>query len=69
MLSQEALKDFKKIWKEDFKEDISDELAVDEAINLLTIMDKIYRPVKEEWLNEHDNETNLQNKRKNINLG
>lgn len=52
MISDKALTEFKKIWKEQFGEDISDEKAMDEATPLLTLMNVIYRPVKKEWLDE-----------------
>lgn len=52
MLSDKALEEFKQIWREQFKEDISDEKAAEEAINLLTMMDAIYRPIKKEWVDE-----------------
>jgi len=52
MLSKKALEDLKKIWREQFGEDISDEKATEEGINLLTMFDAIYRPIKKEWLKE-----------------
>ena len=52
MLSNKSLEEFKKIWREQFGEEISDEKAAEEAINLLTIMDAVYRPIKKEWLKE-----------------
>lgn len=52
MLSDKALQEFKKIWKEEFGEDISDEKAAEEGINLLTMFDAIYRPIKKEWVDE-----------------
>ena len=52
MLSDKALKEFKKIWKEQFGEDISDEKGAEEGINLLTMFDAIYRPIKKEWVDE-----------------
>lgn len=57
MISDQALKEFKKVWKEDFGKDISDDLALDKAVNLLTLMNAVYRPVKKEWLNKYDNAT------------
>ena len=54
MLSQKALEEFKKIWREEKGEDISDEKAAEEAINLLTLMDAVYKPIKKEWLDELD---------------
>lgn len=52
MISKEALEEFKKIWKEQPNEEISDEKALEEGINLLTLVNAIYRPVKKEWLKE-----------------
>jgi len=46
MLSQKALQDFKKIWQEEFGEKISDESATGKAVNLLTLFDAIYRPIR-----------------------
>ena len=51
MISEAALRDFKKIWKEEFGgEEISDKLATEEAANLLTLFNAIFRPVKKDWL-------------------
>jgi len=52
MLSQKALDEFKTIWREQFGEDISDEKATEEGINLLTMFNAIYRPIKKEWADE-----------------
>lgn len=52
MISNEALAEFKKIWKEQFNEEISDEKAMEEGIALLTLMNAIYRPIKKEWLKD-----------------
>lgn len=46
MLSPQALQEFKEIWKQEYGEDISDDFAVEQAINLLTLIDAIYQPVK-----------------------
>lgn len=54
MISKKALEEFKEIYKDEIGEDISDEEALDEAINLLTLMDKIYRPIKKAWLEEFE---------------
>ena len=53
-LSLTSLEEFKIIWKEEFGEDISDELALEESSNLLTLFDHIYKPIKKEWLKEAD---------------
>ncbi len=54
MISKEALEEFKKIWKAEYNEKISDEKATEEGINLLTMFNAIYRPVKKEWLEEFE---------------
>ena len=55
MISKEALKEFKKIYKKEFKEKISDSKEMDLATNLLTLMNAIYRPIKKEWLKGSEN--------------
>jgi hypothetical protein len=50
MISETALREFKELWSEEFSEEISDEQATELGINLLTIFDKVYRPVKKDWL-------------------
>jgi hypothetical protein len=60
MLSEAALLEFKKIWMEEYGEEISDEKAAELGINLLTLFDHIYRPVKKSWLgdaSENKNQT------------
>jgi len=52
MLSDQALKEFKEIWRKQFGEEISDERAVELGINLLNLFDHIYRPVPREWMEE-----------------
>lgn len=54
MLSKKALDEFKQIWREEKGEEVSDELAVEEAINLLTLFNAVYRPVKKEWVEEYE---------------
>lgn len=54
MLSQKALEEFKAIWRKQFGEDISDEKAAEEGINLLTMFDAVYLPIKKEWADEQD---------------
>lgn len=54
MVSDKALQEYKAIYKEEFGEDISDEEALSQAVNLLTFMNSVYRPIKKEWLVEFD---------------
>ena len=69
MISDKALNEFKAIWREEFQQETSDEVAMEEATQLLTLLDAIYRPIKKEWAKQYDDETNLQNQRKNLDLG
>lgn len=52
MISEQALQEFMAIWDEEKGAPISREEAVEEAVNLLTLYNAVYRPVKSEWL-EH----------------
>lgn len=58
MLSQKALQEFKQIWREECQTEISDEFAMEQGTNLLTLFNNIYRPVKKDWLKESDNSDN-----------
>src|SRR5687768_16073458 len=53
MVSEEALKEFKVIYKEEYGVDLDDKTATDLAVNLLTLFDNIYRPIKKSWLEEY----------------
>ena len=57
MISDAALKRFQAIWREEFQEEISDEVAMVEATQLLTLFDVIYRPIRKDWVNDNDNGT------------
>lgn len=50
MISEIATKEFKELYLAEFGEEISDEQAVELGTNLLTLFNKIYRPVKKDWL-------------------
>ena len=52
MISEEALEEYKKMYKDEFGTDITDEEAMEQATSLLTMMNAIYRPIKREWLKE-----------------
>jgi len=58
MLSQQALQEFKQIWKEEYQEEISDESAIEKGSNLLVLFDNVYRPIKKDWLKNPDNSNN-----------
>lgn len=49
MISEQALREFKEIWSEEFGEVLPDNIALDEAINLLTMFNHTYRPIKKDW--------------------
>jgi len=54
MLSEKALREFKELYLEEFGEEIDDAKATELAINLLTLFNHIYRPLKKEWLSEEE---------------
>ena len=56
MISELALKEFKEIWLDEFGTEIPNEVAVEEAINLLTMFNVVYRPLKESELADNENE-------------
>lgn len=56
MISPEAIKEFREIWKEEFNEDLPEKIVVEEATNLLTIFNVIYRPIKKEWFDKYEDE-------------
>ena len=60
MISDAALKEFQEIWREEIGTEISDEKAMEEATQLLTLFDAIYRPIKKEWVKEYDNDKSKQ---------
>lgn len=53
MISKNALEEYKIIHRQETNEVFSDEVLLDEAINLLTLFDRVYRPIKKEWLKEY----------------
>ena len=57
MISDQALKEFKAIWNEEFGEVLPDEIAIDEAVAVLTAVNQTYRPIKKDWV-EIENEKN-----------
>jgi len=56
MISDAALKEFKEIWAEEIGTEISDEQAMEEATQLLTLFDAIYHPIKKEWVKQYDDD-------------
>jgi hypothetical protein len=50
MISETALKEFKEVYFEEYGAELSDSEAADLAINFLTFMNAIHRPVKKDWL-------------------
>lgn len=60
MISEDALREFKEICKEELGWEIPDEQAQELGINLLNLFNHIYRPVQKNWLNAIS-DTNLNN--------
>jgi hypothetical protein len=57
MISDQALQEFKMIWREETGQEISDKEALDAAVALLGVFDAIYRPIPKEWSDEYDKHT------------
>ena len=57
MLSKHALEEYKEIHRQETGEILPDDLLANEAINLLTLFNFVYRPVKKEWLQEYGQRT------------
>lgn len=53
MLSKHALEEYKEIHRQETGKVLPDEVLVDEAINLLTLFNFVYRPIKKAWLQEY----------------
>lgn len=54
MISDTALKEFKEIWRAEFGDEIADDIAVEEAVNLLALFNVVYRPVKRSEIDEYE---------------
>ena len=50
MLTKHALEEYKQIHLEETSEVLSDDVLANEAINLLTLFNFVYRPIKKAWL-------------------
>ena len=56
MISDAALREFREVWKAEYGTAIPDDVAIEEAVALLTIMDEVYRPLKQSDVDEYENE-------------
>jgi len=52
MISLDALKSFKQIWKEKFNQDISDDFAMERAEKLIRMIETIWKPMSEKEFQE-----------------
>ncbi len=48
MISEEALEEFKKIYKKRFSEHLSDQAALEKATKLLDLVKAVYQPMTQE---------------------
>jgi hypothetical protein len=49
MLSKQAISEFQAICQEEFGVAVSDACALEQGVNLLTLMSHVYRPIRKEW--------------------
>jgi hypothetical protein len=64
MISEEALKEFKTIYKKEFGIDLSDKDALESVTKLLTLEKAVYKPMTKEEYEESKNTEEKQNDRK-----
>ena len=57
MLSKHALEEYKQLHREETGKVLPDDVLADEAINLLTLFNFVYRPIKKVWLQEYEQRT------------
>jgi len=57
MISKHAFEEYKEIHREETGEVLSDDVLFNEATNLLALLDRVYRPIKKEWLQEYEQRT------------
>ena len=53
MLTKHALEEYKEIHRQETGAVLPDDVLANEAINLLTLFNFVYRPIKKEWLKEY----------------
>lgn len=53
MLTKNALEEYKQIHREETGTVLPDDVLANEAINLLTLFNFVYRPIKKAWLEEY----------------
>lgn len=61
MISKERLKEFKKIWKEEFGEEINDKVALERGTALMNFFEILTKWDREQKLNEANKEKENQN--------
>ena len=57
MLTKQALEEYKQLHREETGTVLPDDVLANEAINLLTLFNFVYRPIKKEWLKEYGQRT------------
>ena len=53
MLTKHALEEYKEIHRQETGKVLPDDVLANEAINLLTLFNFVYRPIKKAWLEEY----------------
>lgn len=53
MLTKQALEEYKQLHREETDTVLPDDVLANEAINLLTLFNFVYRPIKKAWLEEY----------------
>lgn len=61
MISQQTLQKFKEIFEKEIGPMPDEQVLLDSACDLLTLFDNTYRPIKKEWVEEFNNQTQDKN--------
>jgi hypothetical protein len=54
MISDQALQEFKTIWRNETGQEMTDKEALTAAVALLHLFDVIYHPIPKEWSDDYD---------------
>ncbi|MDD2490320.1 MAG: hypothetical protein PHY26_03620 [Bacilli bacterium] len=54
MLSKRAIDEYKQICQEEFGQVPSEDIVIEQATALLSLINAVYRPIKHKWLEDYD---------------
>ena len=54
MLSKMAIDEYKRICQEELGQALPEDIVIEQATALLSLINAIYRPIKRKWLEDYD---------------